>query len=173
MPYKDPTKNSACKKAWSQSERGRAWFRARYLADAEKFKQNQRDQRRANPEANAKAWRTWRESNPERFREATNAWARAHPEVGLASVHRRRARILGGGGPGVSAEEWRQVVDYFNGACAYCLKPCSRPERDHMLPIVAGGRDSPDNVVPACQKCNRTKGRKDLLQYLGTRKVCH
>jgi 5-methylcytosine-specific restriction endonuclease McrA len=42
--------------------------------------------------------------------------------------------------------------------------PPSHPQKatvDHLLPRVAGGTDTVDNLVPACFKCNTMRGARD------------
>ncbi len=48
--------------------------------------------------------------------------------------------------------------------CMYCGKPHSASEltRDHIVPRSAGGRDSWQNVVAACRRCNQFKGDRSL-----------
>ncbi|MET9425626.1 HNH endonuclease [Streptomyces sp. NPDC006540] len=47
--------------------------------------------------------------------------------------------------------------------CAYC------PERathlDHVIPLSKGGEDVESNMVPACQRCNLSKGAKTLAEW--------
>lgn len=46
------------------------------------------------------------------------------------------------------------------GNCTWCGEWFTQLERDHVLPrsLFPGvNRDAPDNLVPACQKCNRRR----------------
>ena len=47
-----------------------------------------------------------------------------------------------------------------NFECQYCGKRLSTSDLtlDHVTPLSRGGRDSWDNVVTACRKCNHQKG---------------
>ena len=49
--------------------------------------------------------------------------------------------------------------------CCYCgtVAPLTV---DHLIPQVKGGAHSGDNSVWACQSCNSSKGKKDLLDWL-------
>jgi len=49
-----------------------------------------------------------------------------------------------------------------NYTCQYCGKKNSDLTIDHVVPRVKGGKDSWNNLVTACQRCNNTKGDKDL-----------
>lgn len=61
----------------------------------------------------------------------------------------------------LSHNDWRDVVIYFDGCCAYCGKKSSRSvklTKDHIVPVLAGGTTCRYNIVPACQTCNSSKG---------------
>jgi 5-methylcytosine-specific restriction endonuclease McrA len=60
----------------------------------------------------------------------------------------------------LSLEEWLQTLADFGGLCAYCQE---RPfeHLEHFIPIDAGGGTSVDNCIPACGKCNWSKGADD------------
>jgi len=64
--------------------------------------------------------------------------------------------------------DWRREIA-FDGAtewlppsaapkCAYCGAPAEHI--DHVIPRSQGGTDDPRNLVPACAKCNLTKGAR-------------
>lgn len=42
--------------------------------------------------------------------------------------------------------------------CHYCSAPATT--RDHIVPRSKGGKNVGWNIVPACRKCNGTKGNK-------------
>lgn len=44
--------------------------------------------------------------------------------------------------------------------CRYCGRPAT--SIDHVVPVSKGGKDEPDNLVPACRSCNSSKGSKAL-----------
>lgn len=41
-------------------------------------------------------------------------------------------------------------------------------ELDHVIPEHAGGPSDPDNIVLACQPCNRSKSKRTPEQWRGT-----
>ncbi len=53
----------------------------------------------------------------------------------------------------------RVLYDY---RCGYCGIPEARAggvlTRDHFKPLTKGGRNSLDNLVYSCERCNRAKG---------------
>ncbi|MFI8830536.1 HNH endonuclease [Streptomyces afghaniensis] len=38
---------------------------------------------------------------------------------------------------------------------------------DHLVPLARGGAHSLSNLVPACQRCNTSKGAKDPYDFAG------
>lgn len=56
--------------------------------------------------------------------------------------------------------QWLQTLTDFNGQCAYCQQ---RPfeHMEHFIPIDAGGGTTVGNCIPACGKCNFSKGASD------------
>ncbi len=81
--------------------------------------------------------------------------------------HRRRAKWLArrerisAGGSKVTGTELREIRN--SGPCTYCGEAST--ETDHIWPLSRGGPDSPENVVPACGRCNRSKGTKLLTEW--------
>ena len=69
----------------------------------------------------------------------------------------------------MSDDQWLQCIVYFNGACAYC--GCTREQltADHLDPKSKGGRNAPENIVPACNACNEEKADKDWREYMMSR----
>jgi hypothetical protein len=66
----------------------------------------------------------------------------------------RRTSKLGAG-------DWRFCRKYWNQRCCYCGEPERRGlTNDHYIPKRLDGINAPWNVVPACIKCNRSKGSK-------------
>ena len=56
----------------------------------------------------------------------------------------------------------------FDHACAYCGKPDHRAdelELEHVIPISRGGDHHLSNIVPACHRCNQSKGRRNAIDW--------
>lgn len=84
----------------------------------------------------------------------------APPTVRQKRARKRRARER--------ARLKRRMADLlavFGGTCAYCER---RPAvtRDHAVPRSAGGRDTAENLLPACRRCNLRKGNTPFLEWL-------
>lgn len=53
----------------------------------------------------------------------------------------------------------------FNHCCAYCGSKSKRLSLDHVNAESKGGMDSWRNLVPACGKCNLSKGSLNLSDW--------
>ena len=71
--------------------------------------------------------------------------------------HSRRAQFAGAY---ITAKQWAELVDQHEGRCAYCGVSPNVLTQDHVVPVNRGGAHSIDNIVPACQPCNSSKGDK-------------
>lgn len=128
---------------------------ARYWQSPEKYREITRN----HPERGARL-RAWRARRADHVRSAKraydNARYRENPLPVLLAQHKRRARLLDGASPGVTAAEWRVILATYLHRCAYCAADGPMTV-DHVVPIARGGRDEPENVVPACRPCNSSK----------------
>jgi 5-methylcytosine-specific restriction endonuclease McrA len=62
---------------------------------------------------------------------------------------------------------WRGERLAANPRCDYCGGKCnfSGSTIDHVVPLVEGGADEPENWLLACPLCNQSKGRLSLRDY--------
>jgi len=70
--------------------------------------------------------------------------------------------------PDFTHQEWKEVVIFFGGECAYCgctPRKGQRLTKDHLEPIAKGGMTTADNIVPACGCCNSSKGADDFKDW--------
>lgn len=65
----------------------------------------------------------------------------------------------------LTASAWEEILELFDYRCAYCLTPLEEPTQEHMQPLSRGGQHEADNVVPACQNCNSSKGTRTFLGF--------
>ncbi len=56
------------------------------------------------------------------------------------------------------------LTESFGGRCAYC--PARATTWDHIVPVSAGGRTVPGNMVPACVTCNSRKRDLDVNEFI-------
>ncbi len=96
-----------------------------------------------------------------RYRDYLKHWQKEHPDRCRAyrkpSQSRRKARLRNAVGF-FTATEWRGLLGLYRNRCAYCGKRNKRLTVDHIVPLVGGGTNTIDNIVPACSRCNSSKG---------------
>lgn len=62
----------------------------------------------------------------------------------------------------VSKQKRARVRALTNGHCGYCGRKLHHKWHvDHVVPQAHGGSSSIDNLLPACHRCNLSKGAKD------------
>ena len=49
-------------------------------------------------------------------------------------------------------------------ACVYC-GDSARLSIDHLVPRLKGGPDDSNNLMPACRRCNSSKGSRDVVAW--------
>ncbi len=64
----------------------------------------------------------------------------------------------------LTAGQWLALRSAWGG-CAYCGADGAL-QRDCVLPISRGGRYTLANVVPACGRCNASKGNLEVTGWL-------
>jgi 5-methylcytosine-specific restriction endonuclease McrA len=89
---------------------------------------------------------------------AHQRWRAAHPEKYIAYVRAKTARRRLAVVEAFTHEQWRDVVDFYRGLCAYCDRLWEH--QDHVVPLARGGKHALSNLVPACAKCNLRKSAK-------------
>lgn len=64
--------------------------------------------------------------------------------------------------------DWRHCMLHFGGCCAYCgtkEKRGLQMTKDHVVAVSKLGRTIKKNIVPACPRCNSSKGDSDLDEW--------
>ena len=57
----------------------------------------------------------------------------------------------------ITNKQWQDKIKKYNYRCVYCGVVC-QPTMDHVIPLIKGGTNTIDNVVPVCAECNCRKG---------------
>lgn len=60
----------------------------------------------------------------------------------------------------IPAEKILRVFRRDKFTCQYCGATGTDLEVDHVIPVALGGSNSEVNLITACKKCNRKKGKK-------------
>lgn len=95
------------------------------------------------------------------------AWAAAHPEELRTHWRNRRARQRNA--PGVhTAADVRAQYARQKGICFWCPEKVGDTYHvDHVVPLILGGSNGPENIVIACPTCNLSKGGKHPQEFCG------
>jgi len=64
----------------------------------------------------------------------------------------------------LTSNEWNQTKSHFNNCCCYCGEELPLT-KDHFIPIGNSGGYTKENIVPACSKCNSSKGEKSFSTW--------
>lgn len=154
------------------------------------------DWAKANPERHLAQSRNWTHANPEKSRQIKCNWetnnsakarqirhtsyqrhrdkkavygrlyAQAYPHKRNAITARRRARLAGAGGRGVTGSDIQAMIYIQQGLCAYCERDGQKLTLDHVIPLYQGGIHDVDNSCMACGKCNSSKGARTPEQWI-------
>jgi len=124
---------------------------ARYAAKREEIKAASRERYRADPDRHNEYSKVWREANPEKYAAAQ----RAH------QARRRQAERDGD----FVGQDWLDLLEEFDNACAYCSARGVKLEVEHMTPLSRGGQHTKGNIVPACEACNDRKYTRTLFEF--------
>lgn len=87
-------------------------------------------------------------------------YASLPPDKRHELTHRRRAE---GYGVAHVAYSRTAIMVRWDYRCAYCNAPATH--MDHVVPLSKGGSDVEHNCLPACQRCNLTKGALTLADW--------
>jgi 5-methylcytosine-specific restriction endonuclease McrA len=159
---------SYCKKCTSENN-----YKYR-LANLEKTKERVKQFHLANPDRRKQYDKKYRLANIEKEREYRKRYRLANLEKGkeyrLANLerrrnhqHTRRVKKLSNGVFKISPKELKKL---YSSSCFYCSST-ENIHADHLVPISRGGQHSIGNLLPACQKCNLSKGSKLLIEWHG------
>ncbi len=133
-------------------DRGRAASKRWYDANKLQACEISRRWRMANPEKRLQLHRDWVDKNRVR---ASEHWRRR-------TVRERTSR-QGALNP-ITVEQRINRFRLFSDSCAYCLS-LGHLGVDHVLPLRHGGLDEAGNIVPACYRCNSSKGARPVEEW--------
>lgn len=142
----------------------KAWAKANPEKAKEGYRYQSKKWHRNNPLKVSAKHKKWRDSNLDQERKRLTDYAKNNRPVIISIRHARRARLAGAGGR-FTAQEWGALKDSYLGRCAYCFD-AKAEHIDHVVPVAKGGTNDIGNLVPACAKCNLSKGSKSLLAFM-------
>lgn len=166
MPYKDPAKRAAQKRAWAKAhpEWYAAYMRMWRKAPGRRERENAqaRQYYAANHQKRVASVMKSRKRSPEAYQ--------AYRSYFRLWLRKRRAKEAGAAGE-CSLEQWRARSAMWGGRCWLRLPGClgDGKQIDHVIPVMRGGTNWPANLRPACKHCNRAKGAKDWRLFVWRR----
>jgi 5-methylcytosine-specific restriction endonuclease McrA len=104
--------------------------------------------------------------NPDLVKQRVKQWCAINKDKVREQSRIKRVRKASSFGSH-TIKEFYQVCEEFNWECCYCgerLVKRSATE-DHVIPLVKGGTDLINNIVPACRSCNSSKQDQDLIKW--------
>lgn len=102
----------------------------------------------------------WYSINKDKKNEYVSEWQRQNPEKRSASERRRRGKLKNAKGTH-TAQDVKDIYASQGGECVYCGADLSEGYHvDHIMPLVLGGSNWPENLQCLCPTCNLRKGPK-------------
>ena len=108
----------------------------------------------------------YRAAHPGECRARVAAWRAAHPEERRAYGRNRRSRERGAEGTHTAADVAAQYLRQ-HGRCYWCKGKLDEYHTDHVIPLILGGSNGPENLVIACPHCNVSKQAKHPMVFAG------
>jgi 5-methylcytosine-specific restriction endonuclease McrA len=116
-------------------------------------------------ERNRKTLLRWRQLHRKHYNAQASARVKAartlDPEKFRKHCQLRRARQFAAVGSH-TLSQWLSRVRLYGWRCTYCGKRLTKKTltKDHRIPLSRGGSDYASNLVPACGRCNTSKGNR-------------
>ena len=132
-----------------------------HLSDPSKRKLAKRKWNEANPDKRKSNRKKYIDTNLETYKQRKRNWRESNPEKIRYYANSRRAKKLANGVYEISKKELKRL---YESSCVYCGSEHSI-QADHVVPIARGGTHSIGNLVPACARCNQSKGSKLLTEW--------
>jgi 5-methylcytosine-specific restriction endonuclease McrA len=94
-------------------------------------------------------------------------YSEAYPDVARAHSRNYRARKRSAVGSHTAADLRSQYCRQ-KGHCFYCKTRLGDSyHAEHVMPLVLGGSNGPENIVAACPTCNLSKNAKHPMDFAG------
>lgn len=125
---------------------------------------------RENKEARAKISKRYLDKfSREEKRNRLNEWRAKNPEANRSAIARRRKQLRTSA-KHYTAEDVKRIKTAQQNKCAVCKTDVSKSFHvDHVIPVSAGGDNSPLNIQILCPTCNLNKNAKDPIDFMQSR----
>ena len=102
-----------------------------------------------------------------------NGWSKTKLPIGTEKIFNNRNKRRSkeeNQGRGITEEQWKEMMDFFNWTCAYSgeyIGGIINEKRtvDHIIPLSKEGENEPWNLVPMLKSYNNSKHTKDMLEW--------
>lgn len=122
-----------------------------YYDNKEKLLIQKREYAKTHKESIKKKNKKWRENNPDK----------------CFNYDQKRRCMEEQQGKGITIEQWKEMMEYFDWKCAYSeelLTPSNR-SIDHVIALDNGGENEIWNLVPMKRNYNSSKSTKDMESW--------
>lgn len=139
-----------------------------HRASSQKWQRNNRER------AAAKR-RLWHETKGSLYHRArSKRWRDANIETVRAynaAKMRIRRGLRGENGGSYTLQDIAALRTKQENCCAACGRDDLKLEVDHIVPITKGGTNDPTNLQLLCGRCNKSKGNRDLEEWLSNTRL--
>ena len=160
-------KRRADLKRWRQQngDRERAQQKAARAANPEKQCRTNPAYYAANREKELARSKAYQGANKQSVAAKQKEWKAANREAVNAIRNNRRAREMAAEGKYTKGDVER-LLAVQKGKCAECRKGIKGGYHvDHIVPLIKGGTNWPNNLQLLCQRCNNKKYDKDPIEW--------
>ena len=119
-------------------------------------------------EDNKDYYKQYREDNKEKIAEQNKQYrASEQGQVVQFNARNKRRQREEEQGRGITVEQWKEMMEFFEWKCAYSGTPLNKDNRtiDHIFPLKIGGLNEPWNCVPMYANYNFSKQGKDMMVW--------
>lgn len=154
-------------------ERRLAYRHSYYLKNKEKAKAARKEYQHTHKEEIRAYKKQYNAANREKLSKSEKIYRQAHKEKYLEFKRARRVKMHGSGE--INENQYDAIWQEQNGLCYYCDEPMLRegnqynPSRcnvEHIKPASDDGIHALSNIVLACRKCNYSKGKKLVEDWM-------
>ena len=145
------------------------YYKKYYEENKEEISEYQKKYYEDNKEDILKNNKKYYEENKEKISEYKKKWFENNPEKIFNNRNKRRSKEENQG-RGITEEQWKEMMDFFNWTCAYSgeyIGGIINEKRtvDHIIPLSKEGENEPWNLVPMLKSYNNSKHTKDMLEW--------